>query len=224
MRCFRDRAEAGEELGRRLGHLRNSRPVVLAMPRGGVVVGREVARALAAPLDVIVCRKLGAPGQEEFGFGAVGPGGVCYLDERSVRMLGLSRAVIDAIVRRELAEMQRREEAYRGGAAPLAVRDRTAVLVDDGLATGVTARAAARAVRAQGPRRLVLAVPVAPPDTAHAIAEEVDEVVCLRTPADFYAVGQWYEDFEQVCDGEVVRLLEGARREMEAAQHEHAAP
>lgn len=204
---YTDRKDAGMALAELLGHLRGADPVVLGLPRGGVVVAYEVARYLPAPLDVIVTRKLGAPRQPEFGFGAVGPGGVRVIDEDSVAMLGLSRQDVERIVAQESAEMARREARYRQGRQRLDVRDRTVVLVDDGLATGVTARAAIAAIGLWAPKRLVLAVPVAPPDTARALAEEVDELVCPSTPVWFQAVGQWYRHFEQTCDEEVIDIL-----------------
>jgi predicted phosphoribosyltransferase len=207
---FRDRSEAGARLGRELLHLRDENPFVLAMPRGGVVVGFEVAAALSAPLDVVVCCKLGSPWNEELGFGAVGPGGVRFLDERCVAHLGLDPARIESIAAGQEVERRRREELYRAGRGPLGIRGRTAILVDDGLATGVTARAAILWAQGQGTRGVVLAVPVAPPETERWLSAEVEELVCLFTPPNFYAVGQWYEDFRQVEDEEVVSLLQRA--------------
>lgn len=212
---FQDRRDAGQQLARRLTGLRGEDPIVLALPRGGIVVGYEIARALGAPLDVIVARKLGAPGNPEFGFGAIAPGGVRFLDERTVRWLGLSEERIDRIAAEETEEMERRLHRYRGDRPLPDVRQRAVIVVDDGLATGVTARAAIRAVRLWEPGRLVLAVPVSAPDTARALASEVDEMVCLETPPGFMAVGQYYTDFEQTSDEEVIELLERARREAE---------
>ena len=209
---YRDRTDAGTRLAELLGHLRDQDAAVLALPRGGVVVGYEIAVALGAPLDVVVARKLGAPNQPEFGFGAVAAGDVRVLDAHSVRMLGLSAEQIDHIAAREMAEMGRREALYRSGRDPLVVEGRTVILVDDGLATGVTARAAVRAIRVRQPRRVVLAVPVAPPDTVRAFAAEVDEIVCPEQPRFFQAVGKWYANFAQTADGEVAELLERARR------------
>lgn len=214
---FEDRADAGRRLARRLARYGDEDPVVLALPRGGAPVAAEVARALGAPLDVFVSRKLGAPDQPELGIGAVAQGGARVLNARIVEHLGITEGYLDRITRRELAEVERRLRLLRGEGRPEPeIEGRTAILVDDGLATGVTARAAIRALRQRGPRRLVLAVPVCPPQTARAIAPEVDDLVCLETPEDFVAVGLWYRNFDQTTDDEVVALLEQARREREA--------
>jgi predicted phosphoribosyltransferase len=209
---FRDRQDAGQQLADRLKEYRGENPLVLALPRGGVAVGYEVARALDAPLDIIVARKLGAPFQPEFGIGAIAPGGVRILDERSIRALGVTRAELEEIIAQEEQELLRRVQEYRPGAAKEMpdVRDRTVILIDDGLATGVTARAAIAAVRQGQPRRLVLAMPVCAPQTAAMLRPEVDDAVCLAQPADFRAVGVWYENFEQLTDAEVRDLLRAA--------------
>ena len=212
---FKDRRDAGKQLAPRLTHLRGHNAIVLALPRGGVVVGYEIARALGVSFDVIAARKLGAPGNPEFGFGAIAPGGVRFLDERTVALLGLSEERIDRIVAEEAQEMERRLRRYRGEQPLPDVRQRAVILVDDGLATGVTARAAIRAIRRWEPGRLVLAVPVGAPDTVRAVSSEVDELVCLETPPDFVAVGQYYLDFQQTSDDEVIELIERARREAE---------
>lgn len=205
---FRDRVEAGvalgEELRRRRG--RSANDLVLGLPRGGVVVAAEVARALRAPLGVLVVRKLGVPGHEELAFGAVASGGLRVLDPRVIDAAGLDAATIEAITRRELAEIARRERLYGATTRPQ-LRGRNVILVDDGLATGSTMRAAVRAVRTDEPERVIVAVPVAPPDTVAALAQEADEVVALLTPEPFYAVGAWYSDFEQVSDHQVRELL-----------------
>jgi predicted phosphoribosyltransferase len=225
MKTFRNRTEAGMRLSQQMGHLREARPAVLALPRGGVVVGYEVAMALDAPLDVVVCRKLGAPGHEEFGFGAVGPDGVEFLDPDTVTKLGLPSSQISAIAAAESEKARQAEQLYRSGGARLDVRGRTVILVDDGIATGVTARAAIRWISTSGPRHVVLAVPVAPADTLRTLATEVDELICLKIPRDFQAVGQWYEDFSQVSDEEVIRLLRLARRnETQAGERPYGRP
>lgn len=210
---FKDRKEAGRKLAEQLMKYRGSDPIVLALPRGGVAVGYEVASALGAPLDVMVARKVGAPGRPELGIGAVAPGGVWVVNDSLVRMLGLSEDDIAYVAATEEREMERRLRRYRGSVRMPGFKGRTVILVDDGLATGVTARAAIEAVRREAPERLVFAAPVCAPDTAEALRSEVDEVLCAETPADFMAVGVWYENFNQVTDEEVVRLLERARRE-----------
>ena len=205
---FRDRREAGRLLAAKLSAYAN-RPdvVVLALPRGGVPVAAEVARALGAPLDVFVVRKLGVPGHEEFAFGAIATGGVRVLNEDVVRALQIPDRVIDAVAAREQEELARRERVYRGDRPPLDVRGRTVILVDDGLATGATMHAAIRALRQQQPARIVVAVPTASPETCDELKRVVDEVVCATTPDPFYAVGLWYEDFSQTTDEEVRELL-----------------
>jgi predicted phosphoribosyltransferase len=211
---FRDRAEAGRILARELGEYRG-RPgvIVLALPRGGVPVGYEVAAALGAPLDVFVVRKLGVPGHEELAMGAIASGGVRVINPAVVEPLGIPPAVIDRVARIEGAELRRREQAYRGGdRPPVDVRGRTVILVDDGLATGSTMRAAAAALRRQQPAELVVAVPVAADPTCDEFRGEVDRIVCARTPEPFHAVGLWYEDFSQTTDAEVRELLARARQ------------
>jgi len=211
---FRDRAVAGRVLATKLARY-GHRPdvIVLALPRGGVPVGYEVARALGAPLDVFVVRKLGVPGHEELGMGAIASGGVRLLNEDVVATAGVSHAAIEAVAEREAAEILRRERAYRGDRPPADLHGRTIILVDDGLATGASMRAAVAAVRRQGPSRVVVAVPAAAPDTCEVLRAEVDELVCLMTPEPFEAVGLWYEDFSQTDDAEVRHLLERAAQE-----------
>ncbi|HLZ69891.1 MAG TPA: phosphoribosyltransferase [Dehalococcoidia bacterium] len=218
-RPFHDRADAGRRLAQLLQAYRGPDAIVLALPRGGVEVGYEVARLLGAPLDVIVARKLGAPAQRELGIGAIAPGGVRVLDRDTIALLGIPPAQIDAVVAEETAEMERRERAFRGGLPAPDLAGCSVILVDDGLATGVTARAAIRAIRAARPRRIVLAVPVCPPETAAALRSEVDELVCVESPADFLAVGRWYENFDQTSDEEVIELLARARRETPPRPH-----
>jgi predicted phosphoribosyltransferase len=207
-RVYRDRTEAGRVLAERLGAYAD-RPdvIVLALPRGGVPVGYEVARALHAPLDVFIVRKLGVPGHEELAMGAVATGGVRVVNEQVVRALGIPDSVIDAVASWELEELRRRERLYRGDRPPPDVRGKTVILVDDGLATGSTMLAAVRALRQQQPARIVVAVPIAAPDTCELLRAEVDDVVCAVTPEPFYAVGLWYRDFSQTTDEEVRELL-----------------
>jgi putative phosphoribosyl transferase len=180
---------------------------VLAIPRGGVPVAFEVAAALKAPLDIFLLRKLGVPENEEFAFGAIASGGVCVLDHEIVEGMGLSDQEIEAITARETTELQRRERLYRGGRPPLDVQGFTVLLVDDGIATGSGIRAAIVALRQRKPSRLVIAVPVAPSSTCKRLQAEVDELVCDQMPESFYAIGQFYEDFSQVTDEEVIELL-----------------
>lgn len=205
---FRDRTDAGRRLAERLAKF-VGRPdlLVLALPRGGVPVAYEVARALGAPLDIFLVRKLGVPGQEELAMGAIASGGVRVLNPDVVSMLRIPEHVIDAVTRREQAELERRERVYRGERAEPDVRRKTVILVDDGLATGSTMRAAATALCQHTPGRLVIAVPVAAPETCEAFRREVDEIVCAMTPEPFQAVGLWYDDFSQTTDEEVHELL-----------------
>ena len=212
LRPFRDRSEAGRLLAAKLAAYANRPDVlVLALPRGGVPVAYEVARALGAPLDVFLVRKLGVPGHEELAMGAVATGGVRVLNDQVVRALRIPDYVIDAVAAQEQQELARRERLYRGGRPPPDVRGRTVILVDDGLATGATMHAAIKALRQLQPARLVVAVPTAAPETCEALRAEVDEVICAITPEPFYAVGLWYEDFSQTTDEEVRDLL--ARRQ-----------
>jgi predicted phosphoribosyltransferase len=205
---FRDRREAGRLLAAKLTAYAN-RPdvIVLALPRGGVPVGYEVARALGAPLDVFVVRKLGVPGYEELAMGAVATGGVRVLNDQVVSRLGIPEHVIDAVAAREQQELARRERLYRGGRPPLDVRNRTVILVDDGLATGATMHAAIAALRQLHPARIVVAVPTASAETCEEMRAEADDVICAVTPEPFQAVGRWYQDFSQTMDEEVQDLL-----------------
>jgi putative phosphoribosyl transferase len=208
---FADRAEAGRSLADALERFRDDDAVVLAIPRGGVVVGAEVARHLVAPLDVVVPRKIGAPGNPELGLGAVAHG-VRVLDEGLISRLGVTASYVEEETRRQIGEIQRRERVYRGDRSATPVRGRPAIVVDDGIATGGTAVAALRWTRSQEPSRVVLAVPVAPRATARRMQREADDVVVLATPEPFLAVGEWYVHFDQTSDDEVVRLLGGLAR------------
>ncbi len=213
---FRDRQEAGQVLATRLmAYAHRPDVLVLGLPRGGVPVAYEVAEALGAPLDVFLVRKLGLPGQEELAMGAIASGGVLVLNEEVVQPLRIPRKVIDAVAAREQAELSRRERAYRDDLPPPNVRGKTIILVDDGLATGATMRAAVAALRQRQAGRIVVAVPVAAPETCGELGREVDEIVCAETPEPFYAVGYWYRDFAPVTDEEVRRLLDLARQRSE---------
>lgn len=208
---FRDRIEAGRLLAERLVSYRDrSDVVVLALPRGGVPIAHEVASALHVPFDVYVVRKLGVPGHEELAMGAIAPGGVRLINREVVDALGIPPAVIESAAINEQIELDRREQVYRGTRAPLRLAEATVILVDDGLATGSTMRAAVMAVRQQQPARVVVAVPVGASTTCQELAREADEVVCLRTPEPFVAVGLWYIDFTQTSDRDVQQLLESS--------------
>jgi predicted phosphoribosyltransferase len=205
---FRDRAEAGDLLAARLSALGDRDDViVLALPRGGVPVAYEVANSLGVAFDVFVVRKLGVPGHEELAMGAIASGGVRLVNHDVVDALGIPPAVIDQATKREHVELERRERLYRGSRPLIPLANKTVVLVDDGLATGSTMRAAVAAVRQQQPARIVVAVPVGASSTCHELAEEADEVICLRSPEPFVAVGLWYRDFTPTSDDEVRTLL-----------------
>jgi putative phosphoribosyl transferase len=210
MRVFRDRRDAGMQLAALLEPLRAERPIVVGLPRGGVPVAYAVAEVLDAPLDVIVVRKMGVPSQPELGMGAVGEEGVRVLNDDVVRLMHVRPAEIDEVERRERREVEQRARRFRGGRPPVALAGRTVVVVDDGIATGGTARAALQVARALGARRVVLAVPVAPRETVTAMRSLADDVVCVESPPDFSAVGQWYRDFTQTTDDEVMRALRDA--------------
>ena len=211
---FKDRVDAGRLLAMQLKEYANQPDLlVLGLPRGGVPVAFEVARALKAPLDVFLVRKLGTPGHEELAMGAIASGGVRILNDMVVKGLNISNEVINQVAERELKELQQRERQYRGDNPGPELHNRTVILIDDGLATGTTMRAAAIALRQQQPARIIVAVPVAVPETCDEFRDLVDEVVCAVTPRELYAVGLWYEDFSQTSDDEVIELLERSRKE-----------
>lgn len=213
MKLFDDRVDAGRQLAQSLEHLRGEDVVVLGLPRGGVPVAFEVAKALRAPLDVLVVRKLGVPFQPELAFGAIGEDGVRVLNDRIVRAAALDVGDMEAVERTQRDELARRAERFRSGRDRISLTGRVAVIVDDGIATGATARAACQVARAHGASRVVLAVPIGPDDIAETFAGYADEVVCVHTPAAFYAVGQGYRTFTQTTDDEVVTLLDRARED-----------
>ena len=218
---YRDRSEAGRRLAAQLrGYANRSDVLVLALPRGGVPVAYEVAKALRAPLDIFLVRKLGVPGHEELAMGAIATGGVRVLNEDVMRYISITDAAIDAVAAKEQRELERREQLYRGDRPAPDVRGKTVLLVDDGLATGSTMRAAAAALRQQQPARIVVAVPVSAVQTCDEYRMGVDEIVCAITPEPFHAVGMWYADFSQTTDEEVRELLARAADEHRAAQRQ----
>ena len=204
---FQDRRDAGRQLAAALASYRKNEPVVLALPRGGVPVAYEVARALNAPLDVFLVRKLGVPGHEELAMGAIASGGVRVVNEEIVAAAGIEEQQIEAVAKRERAELERRERTYRGARDPVDVEGKTAIVVDDGLATGATMRAAVAALRSMAPEMVVVGVPTAAPPVRDDLARRADEVVCVIAPEPFGAVGFWYEDFAQTTDDEIRTLL-----------------
>ena len=212
---FRDRVEAGEVLAESLARYRDRDDViVLALPRGGVPVAAEIARRLHVPIDVFVVRKLGVPGHEELAMGAIATGGVRLLNDEVVEPLGIPAHVIDSVARSEQIELERREQLYRGPRGPIGLAGKTAILVDDGLATGSTMRAAVMAVRQQQPAHVIVAVPVGAPQTCDLLARDADEVVCVRMPDPFVAVGLWYRDFTPTSDQQVRALLDNPGNEV----------
>ena len=205
---FADRTEAGQKLARKLGkYAQRDDIAVLGIPRGGLPVAFEIATELGAPLDVFIARKLGVPGQEELAFGAVASGGVRYLDREIVESLGIAESDIARVTEQERKELERRENVYRGGRPAQKVEGRTAILVDDGIATGASMEAAIAALRQLRPARIVVAVPVAPQSTCKRLRPKVDDLVCLQAPELFYAIGQFYDDFSQLTDAEVIEML-----------------
>jgi putative phosphoribosyl transferase len=221
---FMDRRDAGRVLGEALTRFRDEEPLVIALPRGGVPVGFEVARALAAPLDILLVRKLGAPFNPEYGIGAIAEGGVRFVRRDDVELIGMSDEDLEAIVATESAELERRQRLYRGEREPIPVAGRTVILVDDGIATGGTAVAAGRALKVRGAARVILAVPVAPPETEQRLGGDFDQIVCLEEPEGFFGIGQFYVDFGQVGDDEVIALLAREPEEAGAADQVAADP
>src|SRR5438034_7090161 len=214
-RAFSNRIEAGRELAEKLDKYAGREDViVLGLPRGGVPVAYEVAKRLHVPLDVFIVRKLGVPGFEELAAGAIASGGVRVLNEDVMRAIPYADEAIEAVTAKETAELERREQIYREGRPPPELRDRIVIPVDDGLATGATMRAAVKALRERGVAKIVVAVPVAPPDTCHEIEQLADETICLSTPPFFQAVGQYYEDFSQTSDEDVRELLSQATQDI----------
>lgn len=208
MEKIRNRKEAGEKLAEKLAAYAGREDVlVLALPRGGVPVAEPIAKELKAPLEVFIVRKLGVPGHRELAMGAIASGGVRVMNTDVVRSLGISEKQIDEVTEAEQRELARREQQYRGERPPLELSAKTVILVDDGVATGATMRVAIKALREGRPRKLVVAVPLAPPDTCEILSREVDELVCPLRPSPFQAIGLWYEDFPQVSDEEVERIL-----------------
>jgi predicted phosphoribosyltransferase len=221
---FRNRREAGQVLASLLaGYRGHPDVVVLGLPRGGVPVAYEIATALHAPLDVMVVRKLGVPGHEELAMGAIASGGVQVVNEDVVRHLGLTPSILASVATIEQQELARREHAYRGERSSVPVEGRTVILVDDGLATGSTMRAAVAALRRRDPDRIVVAVPVAAPETCEDLKREVDDIVCAMTPTPFYGVGEWYEEFDQTRDEEVRDLLERAAPALDRGRADNTA-
>lgn len=211
MSLFKDRHDAGKQLAGRLSrYAGDTHAVVLALPRGGVPVAFEVAAALRFPLDVFLVRKLGVPGHEELAMGAVASGGIRVLNEEVIQSLSISEKQIAAVATQEEQELRRRQAAYRGDRPEPQIEGKTIILIDDGVATGASMRAAVAAIRKTGPTRIVVAVPTAASETCEAFGREVEEMICLHTPQPFYSVGQWYEDFSQTTDREVVDLLRRA--------------
>lgn len=208
---YRDRQDAGIQLAEHLTKYASENPIIIALPRGGVVLGFEVAKKLNAPLDVVATRKIGAPFHPEFGVGAIAPNGVRVLNFEALKLLKIPESLIEQIIERETIEMNRRANLYRKDLSPLDLRDKTVIVVDDGLATGVSTQAAIQSIKMMNPKKIILAVPVSPPETAKKFRTEVDEFLCLNVMPDFYAVGAYYDNFAQVTDDEVINLLQAAR-------------
>lgn len=212
---YKDRHDAGIQLAEKLLQYKDENPIIMALPRGGVILGYEVAKKLNAPLDITVARKIGAPSQPELGVGAVAPHGVRILNHGLIDSLGVSELQIEQIIEKESIEMNRQLELYRGNLTPLDLYEKTVIVVDDGIATGVSDKAAVLSVKYLYPKKVILAVPVCPINTAEKFRKYVDEFVCLNEPTDFYAVGMYYENFEQVNDQDVINLLEEVNKNIE---------
>jgi predicted phosphoribosyltransferase len=224
MQVFRDRRHAGQLLAHRFEpYLADPGVIVLALPRGGVPVGYEIARRIGAPLDVLVVRKLGVPGYAELAMGAIASDGIRIVDRRVIDMFGVSREALDTVIARERAELERRERAFRAGRPRLDIAGKTVILVDDGLATGASMAAAIDALRTRKPARVIGAAPVAPPEVCDALGDRADDMVCLLTPVRLHAVGVWYRDFTQTGDDEVRALLDAAERDRRARSALHGA-
>jgi len=204
---FKNRKDAGQQLAELLKDYRNQKPIILGMPRGGVPVAYEIAQALQAPLDVIVARKIGAPGQREFAIGAIAPNGVTILDSRSINSFSLGEAELNKLIEHEREEMDRRIALFRANKKPLNLKNRVVIIVDDGIATGKTALAAVRSVRAEKPKSIIVVAGACAPDSAEMLRQEADQVICVIEPSPFFAVGNFFEDFTQTSDEEVIRLL-----------------
>lgn len=211
---YKDRYDAGQQLAEKLLKYKEENPIILALPRGGVVLGYEIAKKLNAPLDIIVARKIGAPLQPELGVGAIAPKGVRILNNELIRTLGISELQIEQIIEKETIEMNRRIELYRGELPQLDLDGKTVIIVDDGIATGISDKAAILSVKHFFPKKIILAVPICPPYAAEKFRQYVDEFLCLIQPSDFYAVGAYYENFEQTSDEEVIDLLKKANEDI----------
>lgn len=209
---YKDRYDAGRKLAESLYHFKPEKPLILALPRGGVVIGYEISKTLKAPLVVFVARKIGVPFYPELGIGAIAPNGIQILDNELIHSLNIPEKEIQKIIELETVELQRRLDTYREGMPPLELKGKTVILVDDGLATGVSAKASILSIKKLNPKKIILAVPVSPPNTALELQKEVDVFLCLHEPKDFYAVSAYYENFNQVSDNEVINLLNKAKR------------
>lgn len=208
---YKNREEAGQKLAKELEKYSQDKPIIIALPRGGVVVAYEIAKRLKAPLDIIVARKIGAPFNPEFGLGAISENGALTLDNEAIRHFGLTESDIEQAINREIGVMSKKIELYRKDSIPTELKDQTVILVDDGLATGVTTKAAIMSIKQNSPKKIILAVPVSSSDAINKLLKEVDEIVCLKTPDDFYAVSAYYDNFEQISDNEVMNLLHKAK-------------